>query len=382
MFLYLCQKLGIIYGGDLFTLVPEEMGDPRGWFPLRESVYCEDKRATQKAFLRLLNTRYAQVPGISWDLWNEPVVPLDVLREWTADLRHVLEEDTGEPRLITVGGGTGEQLGELVDYVAPHGRPEIIRGLLNRSERPLFLQEMHLDQHEDLANEQRQAERLREGFFSALARGLCGIAPWSWCRQMRLWQDVYRHHYTFPMEKWDDRLGMHVHDDGTIKLAGQAFRDLATVVRTIPLQGFDWRTGRVSSAYGEVKITLAGASQQQDFTLWHVAGEHCLAAIAQTALSWKQRWSLKGPRGSSLFIFAPRGEEIETASHVYAKSDQPGLLTFTGRVAPQQIALVECLPGGERLLEHIPFSVHGNGVTIVVQPTQQAYWLRFAWESN
>jgi hypothetical protein len=30
VFIYLCQKLGIAYGGDLFTLVPEEMGDPRG----------------------------------------------------------------------------------------------------------------------------------------------------------------------------------------------------------------------------------------------------------------------------------------------------------------------------------------------------------------
>ncbi len=36
-FIYLCQKFGIVYGGDLFTLVPEEMGDPRGWCHLVDS---------------------------------------------------------------------------------------------------------------------------------------------------------------------------------------------------------------------------------------------------------------------------------------------------------------------------------------------------------
>ena len=42
-FIYLCQKLGIAYGGDLFTLVPEEMGDPRGWFPMTEAA-CRPRR--------------------------------------------------------------------------------------------------------------------------------------------------------------------------------------------------------------------------------------------------------------------------------------------------------------------------------------------------
>lgn len=379
MFLYLSQKYGLVYGGDLFTLVPEEMGDPRGWFPLRESVYCEEKRAQQRAFLRQISTRYKDVPGISWDLWNEPVVPLEALRDWTADLRLVLEEGAQEPRLITVGGGTGESLGELVDYVAPHGGPRIVQTLLNQTERPMFVQEMHLDQPEDLASEQKQAEDLRLGVFSALAHGLCGVAPWSWSRQMRLWQDVYRHHHTFPMEKWDDRLGMHVHDDGTIKPAGQAFRDLATVLRTIPLQRFVWQEGTVLSEYGEVKIHLAGTSQQRGFALTHFSGTHCLAAVARTTFSWNDAWSLSGPGGSYVSIFAPRGEEIETASRVYAKSDQPGRLIFTGRPKPQCVSLVQCLPDGDSILEQLPATIHENTIMVSLAPTQQAYWIRFDW---
>ena len=33
--IYLCQKYGLVYGGDLFTLRPNEMGDARGWFGVR-----------------------------------------------------------------------------------------------------------------------------------------------------------------------------------------------------------------------------------------------------------------------------------------------------------------------------------------------------------
>ncbi len=112
VFIYLCQKHGIIYGGDLFTLVPEEMGDPRGWFPLLEVVVSEEKRAVGKQFFRAVNNRYKAVPGIAWDLWNEPGVPLPLLKQWTDGLRQTLI-DSGDRRLITVGGGSGEKLGSL-----------------------------------------------------------------------------------------------------------------------------------------------------------------------------------------------------------------------------------------------------------------------------
>ncbi|MBV9480183.1 MAG: hypothetical protein JO249_05450, partial [Acidobacteria bacterium] len=231
-FIYLCQKFGIVYGGDLFTLVPEEMGDPRGWFPLNESVFCEEKRAVEQKFLQQISQRYKTVPGISWDLWNEPEVPLDALADWTKRLRNTLEQ-SGAPRLITVGGGSGQKLGDAVDYLGLHAAARTIRQKPNKATKPALMQEIYLDHNEDLTSELAQAEEMKEGILATVKNGYCGIAPWSWTRQMRLWQDSYQHDPAFRMESWDDRLGTHVHDDGTLKPAGQVFRDIALLLRSI-----------------------------------------------------------------------------------------------------------------------------------------------------
>lgn len=71
---------------------------------------------------------------------------------------------------------------------------------------------------------------------SCVHNGVAGWCPWSWTRQMRLWQDVYQHHHSFPMEKWDDRLGMHTHEDGTLKPVGQVFKDIAMLMSSISFQ--------------------------------------------------------------------------------------------------------------------------------------------------
>jgi hypothetical protein len=41
--------------------------------------------------------------------------------------------------------------------------------------------------------------------------------PWQWTRQARLWDNA-----SLP-EKWDDELGLCVHDDGTLKAAGKTY---------------------------------------------------------------------------------------------------------------------------------------------------------------
>ncbi len=45
--------MGIIYGGDLFTLIPAEMGDPRGWMHIQDYIWFDDKIECQKEFLKL-----------------------------------------------------------------------------------------------------------------------------------------------------------------------------------------------------------------------------------------------------------------------------------------------------------------------------------------
>jgi hypothetical protein len=377
MVIYLCQKYGIVYGGDLFTLVPEEMGDPRGWFPPRESVYCAEKRGIQRAFLRQLNLRYRDVPGISWDLWNEPVVPLDALRDWAADLRGTLEE-TGVPRLITVGGGSGELLGAAVDYIAPHGQPAGVLPNVERLGRPVFMQEIHLAHGEDLPSELRQAEDVREAILVTLRNGACGLAPWSWCRQMRLWQDNYHHHHSFPMEKWDDRLGLHVHDDATVKPAGQVYRDLAALLATVPLRAFDERMGRLYTTRGELKIGIATGPQQCS-TLYHVAGPRCFAAMERTAAAWSGRPLVGGPRGAYVYVFTPEDSDVLEAAVLYARSESPGALTIHRRGMPRAVHLVERSRRADRQLDCLDFTTGNEGINVLLAPTQHAYWVRVTW---
>jgi hypothetical protein len=226
VFIYLCQKHGIIYGGDLFTLVPEEMGDPRGWFPFLESVVSPEKMRVEQDFFRAVNERYKDVPGIAWDLWNEADLDLKLLKPWADGMKKIIVA-LGIQRMITVGGGSGEGLGDTVDYLGLHTGAGNIRNISNSSGKPAMAQEVYLDHPEDLTSELAQAEDMREGMFAAVRSGLAGFAPWSWTRQMRLWQDSYEHDPDFRMESWDDRLGSQVHDDGTLKPAGQVFCDIA-----------------------------------------------------------------------------------------------------------------------------------------------------------
>jgi hypothetical protein len=240
------------------------------------------------------------------------------------------------------------------------------------------MQELHLDDTEDPAAEARQAEALREAALATLQNGGCGLAPWSWCRQMRLWQDNYRHHYSFPMEKWDDRLGLHVHDDGTIKPAGQVFRDLATLLATVPLRAFDAATGRVQTARGELLISIV-AGPRQGASLYHVAAERCFAAMARTTLAWAGRPLVTGPQGVYVYAFALDGVDIPAAPVLYAKAEAPGTLIVHSAGSPRAVHLVERAHGEDRVLDTMAATSTPGGVTLEIAPTQQAYWVRITW---
>lgn len=118
----LCQKNGIIYGGDLFTLVPEEMGDPRGWMGVSERCYDSKKIALQRKFLKILSQRYRNVPGINWDLWNEPAgFPFSkYLYPWIEKLRNTLRE-SGDRNPTTLGASLSGDESAAIDYVCYHG---------------------------------------------------------------------------------------------------------------------------------------------------------------------------------------------------------------------------------------------------------------------
>jgi hypothetical protein len=377
VFIYLCQKYGIVYGGDLFTLVPEEMGDPRGWFPLVEAVVCADKRAVAKQFFRAINERYKNVPGIAWDLWNEPEVPLPLLQNWTDELRQTLSGFGGR-RLITVGGGSGQALGTSVDFLGLHVDAYKIRNVVNHSERPAIAQEVYLDHLEDLTSELVQAEDMREGILSAVRSGLAGFAPWSWSRQMRLWQDSYEQDPAFRMESWDDRLGTQVHDDGTLKPAGQVFRDIAIVLRSIQFRKFDQQNRSSTTELGQVIAKLKDVDGASSYSLLHFDGLRCFSAISLGTVSWQGKTVVAGPEGAYIYVLCD-GADISTTKRLFFKSEKPGMLKLYSRSTPRSIRLVDLYSDGARDLDELKWYARDNVIEVTSQPTQQAYWVVAEW---
>jgi hypothetical protein len=372
MFMYLGQKYGIVYNGDLFTLVPEEMGDPRGWFGTVEAVYDLTRRPAQKAFLLALDRRYRDVPGITWDLFNEPYQVADQsVSDWVLDLRDALRAD-GSDRLLTVGGPA--HLPDGVDYDCPHGLlpPDYRRA----GARPMLLQELHFDRPEALSAELEQAEGLRTAVVTTLGVGGAGWCPWSWTRQMRLWQDTYEHHHTFPMEKWDDRLGMHTHDDGTLKPAGLVFKDLAMLLAGIEPISHDDDTRAVTTSAGVLTAQLA-AQAGGGHSIIHAAGDRLLAGMALGRITLAGRVWATGPANAYLYVFARDGD-IGGAKEIFVKCEQPGEI-IVARADIGRADLVDLVPGTCReLAAALPFAVDKGQTTIRVDAEMTRYWLRLS----
>jgi len=370
LFIYLSQKYGILYNGDLFTLVPEEMGDPRGWFGTVEAVYDREKRPAQKEFLRALELRYRNVPGITWDLFNEPFNPSDEeVAEWAKDLKTVFTE-LGSERLITVGGPL--HIGASVDYDSPHGR--IKEDFFNQLDMPILLQELHLDRPEPLAAERQQAEDVRYFMVLTLRNGLAGICPWSWTRQMRLWQDTYEHHYSFPMEKWDDRLGLHTHDDGTLKVAGQVFKDMAILLRGIDFLHYELDQKWIVTSQGYLVATINGQNGQIGQKLVHYNGEHYLAGMAFEKIEWQGQSLVQGPAAAYVYLYTS-GDDFMTARQLFVKAESNGMVKIA-RSGVQSVDLVDGFAPHFEQLASVPFEDDGEQIAILISPEMSRYWLR------
>ena len=376
MFIYLCQKYNIVYGGDLFTLVPAEMGDPRGWFGTTETIYDLDKRKTQKDFLSLISMRYKDIKGISWDLFNEPsFIPEKDVAAWAQDLRTVIKGINAK-MLTTVGGA--KQLGSATDYDSPHGNPEA--NYFNDRNKPCLIQEMYVDNKENYNNEIMQSEDIRKYYMITIRNGFAGICPWSWTRQMRLRQDSYEHYYTFPMEKWDDRLGMHVHDDGTIKLAGQVFKDMSMLIRTISFVDFDSKNKRVLTSKGEVVITLNDENNQKGYSLYHVSGDKCFAAIAYGAASWNNTALISASNDAYIYLYSQDGQDVLNSKQLYAKSEKTGKLIIYRKEKPKSVLLVDNSPLGEKVLENLSYEFASNSLVIPILPSMDEYWIEINYQ--
>jgi len=364
----MCAKYGIIYNGDLFTLVPEEMGDPKGWFGTVEAVKDSKKRNVQKQFLRTLENRYRDIPLISWDLFNEPSGLSDEdVNNWGLDLRAVFTE-MGSERLLTVGGPF--HMGDAVDYDSPHGR--LPADFVNDRDKPILLQELHIDFGEPLEMELMQREVLRICTVTALRSGLMGICPWSWTRQQRLWQDAYEHHHTFPMEKWDDRLGIHTHEDGTYKPAGLFFKDFAIMMHNIDLLSYDARTRRSTTTKGEVIVVSEKADEYEHYSVHHINGDHCYAAMEADHIKWINDIVTSD---SKTYLFYTSEDGFSKSNVIYVKSEDPCKLTIH-RGKANDIMVVDRIPDGDKVLGDVEY--HTNETTTIVETSIDIcrYWIK------
>jgi Glycosyl hydrolases family 2 len=215
----MAQEYQIVFCMDIFSLVPKEMGDPEGWLSFRERIVDRQKVNIQKEFLALLADRYKDVPGISWDLWNEPRLDktdIGLLRDWVGELSGVLRAH-GDTHPITVGDEMSLEMTEVLDYVCVHtdftGEFFIPLGI----DKPVFFQEIWNDAGSSFLEQTKQAEKMKNDLDSWAKTETAGFAPWQWTRQARLWNNQSE------PEQWDDELGVCVNDDGTRKPAGDVY---------------------------------------------------------------------------------------------------------------------------------------------------------------
>ncbi|MCL2362677.1 MAG: glycoside hydrolase family 5 protein [Defluviitaleaceae bacterium] len=365
LFIYLCHKYGIVYNGDLFTLVPSEMGDPRGWFGTVEAVLDEEKRGPQKEFLRLLENRYKDLPLISWDLFNEPSAVSDEdVEKWAVDLREVFD-DVNPERLLCVGGPFS--LGAGLDYDCPHGR--VAESFVNTNGRPVLLQELHIDRPEELKFEREQGEELRRVFVSAIRSGIAGVCPWSWTRQLRLWQDTYEHHHSFPMEKWDDRLGLNTHEDGTLKIAGRVFKDMAVLLGQVNLISYDPEAQLCTTDKGMLEGRLGDGHKGNAF--YHYNDDQVYMAMDEGKIIHGGQTLLSAEADGYVYFLA---EKDDTA--VYFKGEAAGAIKFY-RTGVATATLVDfCSNSNTSELCVLDFNETDNYTEVNLTPEMSRYWIK------
>jgi hypothetical protein len=218
MFVQLCHKHGIVFHPDIFSLVPEEMGDSCGWNcrASNDAVTTDPARmAEQDRFIAAIAKRYRDWPGIFWDLWNESEANHPRMKDWTAE-RVSAFRAAGDRHPVLLGSFTDRlDMPRSLAALSMHGDIVLpVRNLL-----PFFAHEVWNSQGCSTWHEDRQRRKMLSLQHGSFAGGACGFQPWSWTRQARLRNDMC------PGERWDDELGIGTRDDGVLKPSGRALAD-------------------------------------------------------------------------------------------------------------------------------------------------------------
>jgi hypothetical protein len=366
---YLCQKHGIVYAGDWFTLVPAEMGDPSGWmfFPIgpQDIAILQSCAAMQAEFVKLLVQRYRDVPGISWDVVNElSQFEKTRLHDWASGVINTFRKH-GDTHLIHLGLHNSKDHEDTVDFHAVHMNFREIGTNRIATQKPQFCQEVWMDRPPTQAGNLAQEQDLRLALVTAVANGFCGFAPWQWTNQARLWND-YR---VTGCEVWDDRLGLCVRDDGTEKPAGNFYRKFARWIAGIEF--IRHRDDSIATRRGTLRWNIPDTtSPKSDLLLAEYAGANLRRALAPGRVLINGAPFIEA--NGDIFVLSEHALGPDSTSPLSVAVTKPGPLRLHLKNQPAQItaSLVPGHPGFP-----IAATYTGEHLTLDIPAWLTAYWI-------
>jgi len=370
--IYLCQKYGIIYGGDLLTVSPSELGDPRGWGQAHDYCMCGEKLAAQKEFLDALIPRYLNVPGISWDIFNEPfTILLPVLAAnfskevvvWVQKIKDHMRT-LGDTHPITVGDCvTGffpflKSFPEVADYLSPHMYWNTVKNQIHKDYNRIRLnQECWMDSPATPEGDQEQLCKMKVAITDTLRFGFAGFAPWQWTGQLAMWQDKG----TYSGEVWDDKLGCCVRHDATLKPSGRFYKDFIRLYRDLDLRHFV-EDNKIETTAGVVTLQDVDSCAIGDCYLKLEAEGKLLRGIAKGSAATPE-YSFIADDSECSVLFDLTGEKT------YVKADAPCTLTIQANGKPIAAKLTD-----GKIAEEIGTIVAGE-LRIAIEDWMTYYWL-------
>lgn len=371
--IYLCQKYGIIYGGDLFTLIPEEMGESRGWMGgLQDRILLREKIEHQKEFLRLLSERYKDVPAISWDLWNEPDVQLkDKFGEWGREMRTLMRK-TGDNHPITIGEWDPFTSKSFVDYYSSHGRYDESSRAFTPGTIPNMFQEVWMDTFTNYEGDSLQSCHMKQALFESFSIGFAGFAPWQWTGQAKMRNDFMAD----PAENWDDKLGSSVRWDGTIKPAGRYYKQFAWLVRNLPF--YDCENKVAKTEKGTVKFNDFNLQKRGTYIMEYLNGENLSAGIAIGLVQANNKVYIETNNDEEIWFYATGNKGIQSPNKLYLKTNNAAQLKCYFEKSPVKAVL--CNAPKQDEITNINFTIDNGISTFEIKKWQTNYWIELSWE--
>jgi len=175
------------------------------------------------------------------------------------------------------------------------------------------------------------------------------------------------------MEKWDDRLGLHTHDDGTMKIAGRIFRDASIMLRSIEFKYYDSEKRISYTDKGILSATL-GEHPHKGNKIYHFNDNDCFAAMDSGSISHNGKTLISSDNEAYLFFFTENGS-FECCDIIFFKAEKQGVYSFhhDGII---NMELIDFTPDGICTLDPVSFSRGPGFASVTLNAAMEGYWLK------